>query len=346
MRAAALLTALVALALVAGCGGSDRGEPVPAAPAAAPAAAPPPAAPAVPAPPGAAPTGAPAEPPPAAGSLQDRLDATPGPDLPLALGVGDLAVGESRLSFQLIDDQGEPIEAPAARVLVGRVDTLVGRVDASSISFRPTAEADAALVPLGRAADGVDAGSIYVATVPFAEAGAYWVLLEPAGLDAQGYAVVEVAEAPRAPAVGTRAIASDTPTVADAPAEAISTARPVDAELLQVSVADALAAGEPLVVAFATPRFCKTRACGPVVEVVRAAARELAGRGVRFVHVEIYERNDPANGENRWVREWGLPSEPWVFVVDGEGVIRARFEGALGLDELVAAVRTVVPGGS
>jgi hypothetical protein len=63
---------------------------------------------------------------------------------------------------------------------------------------------------------------------------------------------------------------------------------------------------------------------------------------VRFIHVEIYESNDPALGYNRWVREWRLPSEPWVFLVGADGRIRAKFEAALSVDELLAAIRTTL----
>ena len=37
------------------------------------------------------------------------------------------------------------------------------------------------------------------------------------------------------------------------------------------------------------------------------------------------------------MQEWRLPTEPWVFVVGADGRIAAKFEGAVGVDELVAA---------
>ena len=73
--------------------------------------------------------------------------------------------------------------------------------------------------------------------------------------------------------------------------------------------------------------------------------RRFEGDGVRFIHVEVYTDNDPQKGVNRWMKEWKLPSEPWVFVVDGEGVIRSRFEGSASVDELADAVRAVAPRG-
>jgi hypothetical protein len=63
---------------------------------------------------------------------------------------------------------------------------------------------------------------------------------------------------------------------------------------------------------------------------------------VRFTHVEIYTDNDPAQGQNRWVREWRLPSEPWVFAVGRDGRVKGRFEASVSVAELAAAVRTLL----
>ena len=99
----------------------------------------------------------------------------------------------------------------------------------------------------------------------------------------------------------------------------------------------------PFVVSFATPLYCQTRTCGPVVQVVQSVAKDWQAQGVDFIHVEIYKDNDPAKGTNRWVDEWKLRSEPFTFVVDKNGVIRSRFEGAFSAAELETAVSKVAP---
>lgn len=106
-------------------------------------------------------------------------------------------------------------------------------------------------------------------------------------------------------------------------------------------MADALAAKKPFVVTFATPLYCQSRTCGPVVDVVSAVRQQFASSGVPFIHAEIYKGNDPANGTSHWVDQWKLPTEPFTFVVDRSGIIRARFEGAFSKAELAAAVRKV-----
>jgi glutathione peroxidase-family protein len=96
-------------------------------------------------------------------------------------------------------------------------------------------------------------------------------------------------------------------------------------------------------VTFATPKFCASRTCGPVVDVVEEVARRFEGENVRFIHVEVFEDNDPAKGYNRWLREWKLRTEPWTFLVDRDGTIVARFEGTVSVDELETAVREKLP---
>ena len=72
--------------------------------------------------------------------------------------------------------------------------------------------------------------------------------------------------------------------------------------------------------------------------MVESVRRRYAGSGVRFIHVEIYEGNNPDRGFNRWVEEWRLPSEPFVFLVGRDGRIKERFEGTVSVRELAAAV--------
>jgi hypothetical protein len=142
------------------------------------------------------------------------------------------------------------------------------------------------------------------------------------------------------PPVGAKAPASRTPTLASTGGRlaTLTTATHPDRRLYTSSVAQAVAAHVPFVVAFATPKFCTSRTCGPVVDVVSRVRGQLARTAVRFIHVEVYVRNDPANGYNRWMREWGLQSEPWVFLVGRDGRVKTKFEGPVSARELRAAV--------
>jgi hypothetical protein len=65
---------------------------------------------------------------------------------------------------------------------------------------------------------------------------------------------------------------------------------------------------------------------------------------VNWVHVEVYEGfNDATFAPDvehlaPAVVAYGLPSEPWVFVMDESGVVVARFEGVIGAGELEAVL--------
>ena len=42
------------------------------------------------------------------------------------------------------------------------------------------------------------------------------------------------------------------------------------------------------------------------------------------------------------VTEWGLPNEPWTFIVDAEGKVADKFEAFTGRDELEESLLRVI----
>jgi hypothetical protein len=272
---------------------------------------------------------------PAESGTLESLWRAPGEDVAVVAGTSDHQVGRNRVSFLVVDKQGRLVERPTARIWLSR-----------GLKQAPFATGVARLEPIGvpggSTAD--DVGAIYVTTIDTPSPGTYWFLAEPVGgtkIQALGNVVVKRRSA--APSVGDKAIPTRTPTLAstNGDLEALTTSRVADRALYQRSIAQALASKEPFVVTFATPQFCQTRTCGPGVEVVSAVRKEPASKGVRFIHVEIYEDNDPAKGVNRWVKQWRLPTEPFTYVVDRTGVIRTKFEGAFSVRELERAVKSV-----
>ena len=263
------------------------------------------------------------------GSILDR----PGPNVALTPGAQEFVPGEVRFPFLVIRSDARPVVRPAATLWA-----------ATSRDGKPFARVRARLEPIGlpgrsEAAFG-GVRSLYVAHLRIRRPGRYWLVAQPDRARIQAFWTLEVTPRGRSVPVGAKAPRSRTPTLADAPAAQITTSRPPDLPLLRSSVAGALAAHAPFVVTFATPKFCSSRTCGPVVDVVEAVRRRFAARGVRFIHVEVYRDNDPANGYNRWMREWGLATEPWVFLVGRDGRVKAKFEGSVSEAELAAAVRS------
>ena len=166
------------------------------------------------------------------------------------------------MSFLVVDAQGRVVTLPTAKVFV-----------ADALDAAPFLETQGKLERIGvPGGDEADATHIYVAHLKLPRSGKFWMLAEPEGgnekVQALGNVVVVSDDAP--PDVGDPAMASDTPTLASAGghAAAITTRTPPDESLLQYSVADSLSAKVPFVVTFATPKFCSSRTCGPVVDVV------------------------------------------------------------------------------
>jgi hypothetical protein len=140
------------------------------------------------------------------------------------------------------------------------------------------------------------------------------------------------------PQVGQKAPLIHTPTPADAGGDLskITTRIPPDTQN-KIDYADALGK-EPIVLLFATPQFCESRVCGPVVDVAEQV-KQLYGDKVAFIHMEIYEDNDPSKPVRPQVRAFHLPNEPWLFAIGRDGRIMAEIEGAFGVDELTRVVK-------
>jgi hypothetical protein len=259
-----------------------------------------------------------------------------GESVGLVGGTSDYSPGLVRVSFLVVRRDGRTVSTPRARLLVAR-----------SLASRPFARGVARLEPVGVPGAETDAGDVthlYVGHVRLRRPGRYWLLAEPLGVRGRpirGVVTLDVRPRSISPAVGSRAYPSRTPTIVSTHGDfgLLTTRVPPDRGLLRFSIADVLAAHRPFVVVFATPKFCTSRTCGPVVDVVDAARRRFHRSGVRFVHVEIYRRNDPTLGFNRFVRQWHLPTEPWTFLVGPDGRIRAKFEGSVSLGELTQAIR-------
>jgi hypothetical protein len=95
----------------------------------------------------------------------------------------------------------------------------------------------------------------------------------------------------------------------------------------------------PVVLLIGSPLLCTSRTCGPVLEEVLAVRRN-AGHGATFIHAEPYRSGD-ATVLSRTARAFGIQSEPWTFVIDRAGTVRARFEGAVVAAEVARALSRV-----
>lgn len=182
---------------------------------------------------------------------------------------------------------------------------------------------------------------LYMTAATFDSAGSWGaeVTVTGDGLNETVPAAFDVAQSGTTPVIGAPAPPSETLTSADAKdLSEISTDPHPDPAFYRVSIKEALKQKEPFVVVFATPKFCTSQVCAPTLNIVKKASKGFPG--VTFIHVEVYKNlDDPSNLiPVRAVREWGLPSEPWVFVVDAKGKVAAKYEGTVTDGELATVL--------
>jgi hypothetical protein len=197
----------------------------------------------------------------------------------------------------------------------------------------------------------VEAGetAAYVADVEFDETGD-WGLRVTGTRGGTAFDRIQiaftVAEAPSSIAIGSPAPRSVQLTLDDvADLWEIDTSVPPDPEWHQMTIAEAVTSGKPTAIVFSTPGFCRTQMCAPMTQELAMLYEKYKDR-VNFIHVEPYELDKARSGEGlvpiALTAEWGLQSEPWIFVVDAEGRIAAKFEAFVMMDEIEAALKAAL----
>jgi hypothetical protein len=248
--------------------------------------------------------------------------------------------GPNRLLFSFLDKDNRPVGAPDRTASIALFN--LGRDPGASIDT-----VDGTFVWAIEGSVGV-----YVSNVTLPEAGVYGAEITTSIGDAAPEKIRTIFDVQASSAlikVGQPAPATTNPTLADTDGdvERISTDTDPEPALYQTSVAQAVAEHKPFLVAFATPKFCKTAQCGPTLDRIKPFVARYPG--VAFINVEPYRLKfengslqadlDPATQDLAPVEavgEWGLVSEPWVFVVDRDGIVRGSF--GLIFSPLVASV--------
>jgi hypothetical protein len=162
------------------------------------------------------------------------------------------------------------------------------------------------------------------------------------GTTTQAQFAIEVAEESLAPNVGEQPPASHNRTLETEPdIEKLTSDWEPEPALYQVSIAEAMASGRPTVVTFATPAFCQTQFCAPVVDSVKEVYLAY-GDAVNFIHIEVYKEFSPELVLANEMTEWGFASEPWTYVLDSQGRVAGRFGGPVSPSELTDALENLL----
>jgi hypothetical protein len=262
--------------------------------------------------------------------------------IPILIDVQD-SVGPSRFLFALADAQNNSIGSPD-------VPARVAFFDLAKSATTPTATVDARFIWTIQGTKG-----IYAADVTFTAAGDWAADFSTTkdGIAETTRVAFQVAEKSSTPVVGSKAPVTKTPTLADVGGEVqrLSTDQHPDPDFYRTSVDQAIRKHEPFVLVFATPAFCTSRQCGPTLDAVKEIAK--GAPKMTFINVEPYQlefsngRLQPVLDTNGQLQAtevtdaWGLLTEPWIFVVDRDGIVRGSFAVIASPEELKAAIAAV-----
>ena len=265
------------------------------------------------------------------GEIANKPDAEAQPTAGQAGGVqpvvttSELVVGPNRMALGLIENNVPIPDAAQTRVHV-RFFKLKGD------QARLVSEEDAQYY-----GEGLGARGTFVTHPTFDTPGEWGLEVQmkrpgkPASTQRLG---LEVAQKGSAVPIGARAPRSKTPTAAQVKdLRTITSASNPDPRLYRLSVDQAVTSEKPSMILFATPGFCQTAVCGPGVDVLDRLANKF-GDKVNAVHVEVYQYPFERLKPVKTMDEWGLQTEPWLFLVDKTGHIAARFEGGITYPEI------------
>jgi hypothetical protein len=210
----------------------------------------------------------------------------------------------------------------------------------AKVGFAPPGATQASVLDTNLYKDGLPRGrGIYVVENAFPTAGVY-----------KAVAVVQRKKVPfavqvkptaEAPVAGATAPRAPSPTLTDTLGVKPICTRTPACPLHDVSISEMIGNGKPTAVMFATPALCQSQYCGPVLDQLLEVMGPYRDGGVQMAHVEIYTSNKGATRAPT-VAAWGLPSEPWLYTIDANGVIRDRLDGAIATNEVKAALDRLV----
>ena len=250
----------------------------------------------------------------------------------------ELVKGDNRFLFSFTDATGRPVASPDRAVSVSFAGPGGASVTAQVGEFIWSIE---------------DVAGVYVAYPTFPVEGDWMASFVTSAPDSPEQTIpfsFEVKADANVVVPGESAPSVDTPTLADVGGDVskISSDEEPDEAFYETSVADALAAHEPFVLVFATPKFCQTKACGPTLEKVKEVAADHPD--ITFINVEPYVLKDvdgqlqPELDANDNLKAapattaYGLLTEPYVFVVNDEGVVTASYELIFTPEEIDEAI--------
>ncbi len=237
------------------------------------------------------------------------------PDWTVINATFEVLTGEGRrLQFGVLDETRQPAQDRSLEVAIVRAGEAIEDLEVVQTASDPIFHGE-----------GLGIRGVYAMETELTEPGTHYLVVASDGH--VGIAAIRVIrpEDSLVPQTGQAFPVVETPTVEDpGPLEELCTREP-DCSMHDVSLATALEAGQPVVLVVATPRFCQTAVCGPVVDVAEDVRAQYPD--VTWIHAEVF--TDAGNTPAPIVTDLGLPSEPWTFLIGSDGVLVDRFDGPL-----------------
>ena len=190
---------------------------------------------------------------------------------------------------------------------------------------------------------------VYTGTASFPTVGVYKLLVSatlPGGGSGAGSIGVKVTDSGSGLPIGAKAPAVKQPIVGDPGVTVgmVDSGNPPDA-WHDATVADGLARHRPMVLYFGEPGFCKSRTCGPTVQILQQFAKTYGDR-LLIEHIEDHFPAGPDEGakDDPGFTAFGLDTDPWIYFVNADGVIADRFEGPVTVSDLSTAADGTLAG--
>jgi len=238
---------------------------------------------------------------------------------------------QRRLNLVVTESDNTPIEGAALAVFVRNFDGEV-----------LTGPHPATYYPEEGAGTGSGRG-LYQTLVPLPDPGELELVAVEG--DRYGTAAIRVrgpADS-EAPVPGDEAVSTATPTLAEPLGFAPVCTQEPPCGMHTESLDDLLAGGRPVVMLFATPAYCQTVACAPAVANLEQVRTSGDWGDVAFVHCEIYATPETAGREpSQPVRDWNLPTEPWLFTIGRDGRIVDRLDGPMLPEDMARLAEQLV----
>ena len=274
------------------------------------------------------------------GTLEDLIaDYSSGDDFVVSPAGTTATVGRNRLGFGVFTVDREQVTDANVAIYVAPGPT--GKAEGPFPARVESLETEPAFTAQTTSGDPDAAKAVYVADLALDQPGE-WRLLALVEHEGGTSAVripsivAKTSAQDKVPAVGEKAPVIHTPTLED-----VGDVTEIDTRVPPGSMHDAdfadVVGKEPVVLLFATPALCQSRVCGPVVDVAEQVKRDRPDDAA-YIHMEIWNDNDPNKGARSQVLDYGLRTEPWLFVIDADGNVSTRIEGAFSVDELEQAL--------